>query len=667
MEFARGSGCTPPVVPVARHWYDSAWRVTTIYLFCTLATTWPLVTRLAAVPADLGDSLLNAWILSWGADHLLDFVGGNLRAFEHYWNAPIFHPEPLSLAYSEHLFAQVVQIAPLYALTGNIVLCYNLLFLSTFVLSGLGMYLLVRELTGKGIAGFVAGLLYAFALYRLAQYPHVQVLSSHWFPFALFGLRRFFVTRRWAPLAGATAAIVAQNLSCGYYLIFFAPFIAAYCIYEVSDRRLWRDVRTLAGVAIAGAVTILCTLPFLTPYLSLRAAGFPPRPVGEVVSYSADLYSWVTTTHLNRVWGRLQTFMKAEGELFPGVVLPLLAAAGLLARGRTLWRWSESASRPERWRTVVVGIVLAAMVVVTAFAGLVLVTGDANWTFAGARFRLRQPWKAGFLLAALAAVVVAVLPRVRAIARGVPGSAFGFFAIGAVVSAWLALGPIIEIGGMRTELPALYAALYTYVPGFDGLRVPARYVMLTLCCLSVVAGFGVRALLARGRVGTVAILLLTTVFLVESTGSPIPLNLPMNAGIYQSGPREVFVGRDVPAIYRFAATLPRSSVIIEFPFGPTAWELQYVFYQRAHRHPIVNGYSGGFPASFDDNLLAFGALTTVPRAAWMRLRASGATHAIVHRDAYGPGQADPVEQWLIDHGATLLRASHGDRMYALPR
>ena len=62
-----------------------------------------------------------------------------------FWNANIFHPEPLTLAYSEHLFAQAVQILPVYALTGNIILCYNLLFLSTFVLSGLGMFLFVRE------------------------------------------------------------------------------------------------------------------------------------------------------------------------------------------------------------------------------------------------------------------------------------------------------------------------------------------------------------------------------------------------------------------------------------------------------------------------------------------------------------------------------------------
>ena len=76
----------------------------------------------------------------------------------------------------------------------------------------------------------------------------MQVLSSYWMPLVLLGLHRFFVrstprpaghggnaarcrivgSRAERPLAGASAALVLQNLSCGYYLLFFTPFVAAY-------------------------------------------------------------------------------------------------------------------------------------------------------------------------------------------------------------------------------------------------------------------------------------------------------------------------------------------------------------------------------------------------------------------------------------------------------
>ncbi len=244
-----------------------------LYSVIALAMTWPLAAGLTRdIPWDLGDSVLNIWILQWGADHWLRFLGGDLGALRGYFHANIFYPEPLTLAYSEHLTAQVLQILPVYALTGNIVLSYNLLFLSTFVLSGLGTFLLVRELTGSARAGFVAGLLFAFAPYRIGQFSHLQVMSSQWMPFALYGFRRYFETRRAWPLAGAALALVAQNWSCGYFLLYFAPFVAAYVIYEIADRGLWRDARVWASLCAAAAAVLGATVPLLLPYLELRRA-----------------------------------------------------------------------------------------------------------------------------------------------------------------------------------------------------------------------------------------------------------------------------------------------------------------------------------------------------------------------------------------------------------
>ena len=155
--------------------------------------------------------------MAWDATHL----------GRGWWSANIFAPHPLALAYSEHFLPQGLQALPVYWATNNPILGYNLVFLSTFVLSGLGMFLLARELTGSRSAGFVAGLAYAFSPFRIASIPHLQVLSSAWMPFVLYGLRRHFATGRLRPLAGAAAAWIAQNLSCGYYLLFFSPVVVS--------------------------------------------------------------------------------------------------------------------------------------------------------------------------------------------------------------------------------------------------------------------------------------------------------------------------------------------------------------------------------------------------------------------------------------------------------
>ena len=106
------------------------------------------------------------------------------------------------------MFAQALQVAPVYALTGNIILCYNLLFLSTFVISAIGGYLLVRDLTGDWRAGVIAGLVYGFLPYRISQVPHLQIMSSQWMPLALWAC---IGSSRGGPRAGWPAA---PPLSC---------------------------------------------------------------------------------------------------------------------------------------------------------------------------------------------------------------------------------------------------------------------------------------------------------------------------------------------------------------------------------------------------------------------------------------------------------------------
>src|SRR4051812_49184684 len=158
-----------------------------LYVALTIVMTWPLARGLTHdIPGDFGDPLFTSWVLSWDATHL----------GRGWWSANIFAPQPLALAYSEHFLPQALQTLPLYWVTKNPILCYNLLFLSTFALCGLGMFLLGRELTGSATAGFVAGLAFAFAPYRIASIPHLQVLSSAWMPFVLFGLARHFTTGR---------------------------------------------------------------------------------------------------------------------------------------------------------------------------------------------------------------------------------------------------------------------------------------------------------------------------------------------------------------------------------------------------------------------------------------------------------------------------------------
>ena len=328
----------------------SAWRAALVYTLAAVAMTWPLLPQIhRSMAGDLGDPLLNAWILTWGAKHATAILGGDLGAFARWWNANIFHPSPLTLAYSEHLTPLVVMGLPVWWATKNALLVYNVLFLASMALSGLGMFLLVRELTGRPRAALVAGLFFAFVPYRIAQMPHLQVLWSQWMPFALYGFRCYLERGRPRALVGAVAALLAQQLSCGYYLIYFSPFVALYLAWEITVRRRWRDVRLLTSLAVAAIADVALAWPFLAPYLELRALGFPPRPIDEVAAYAADTTAYFATHPTNRVWGSvLESLGRPENELFPGLLPLVMAAIGLVALVR--WRWTATATPRRRRR-----------------------------------------------------------------------------------------------------------------------------------------------------------------------------------------------------------------------------------------------------------------------------------------------------------------------------
>src|SRR5262245_43013730 len=226
------------------------WVAAAAYTALAVVMTWPVARYIdSRIAVGLGDQFLNCWIIAWTTGLGIQALRGDVSALASFWNGNIFHPEPLTLAYSEHLAGQAIQALPLQALTGNVLLSYNVLFISTFALSALAVYVLVRDMTNSPLAAFLAGLAFAYAPYRMGQLSHLQVLSSYWMPFALVGFRRYFVriagngttAAAYRGLAGGSAATVMQNLSNGYFMLFFAPFVVGYCLYEMFQRRLmWR-------------------------------------------------------------------------------------------------------------------------------------------------------------------------------------------------------------------------------------------------------------------------------------------------------------------------------------------------------------------------------------------------------------------------------------------
>ena len=625
-----------------------AFLVTFVYLALTIALAWPLPLGLARdIPGDFGDPLFSAWAMAWDATHL----------GRGWWSANIFAPQPLALAYSEHFLPQGLQALPIYWATRNPILGYNLVFLSTFVLSGLGMFLLARELTGSRAAGFVAGLAYAFSPFRVASIPHLQVLSAAWMPFVLYGLRRHFSTGRLRPLAGAAVAWIAQNLSCGYYLLFFSPVVALYFAWELTTRRLWTDRRALVRAAGMCAVVFIVTLPFLLPYLELRRLGFDPRSLTETKRFSADVYAYFTADPGLWFWGpRASAWPRAEGSLFPGLTIVLLAAFGAVAQHT--WTGKREGRSPA-WHRLLMGMVIACWLAV-----LLLLFGKSI-RLPG--LRITEFSRTMIVAAGASAVLLAVSPLWRAALRRWLATPAGIFSIITIFAAAMSLGPDITAKGREVAGTSLYTAFYRFVPGFDGLRVPARYAMIVTLGLAVLGSVGLAAIDRRRR--RYASVAAGALIVFEAIAIPIPLN-QYSADYTQPGlaplPRVVATGgAGAPAVYGFIAQLPASAIVIELPLGEPAFDVRYMWYSTLHWKRLVNGYSGGAPLHYEFLREALKDLATRPDRAWQAIADSTATHAVVHEGAYADERGRLFGDFFLAHGASAVAVFGTDRVFQL--
>jgi hypothetical protein len=439
-------------------------------------------------------------------------------------------------------------------------------------------------------------------------------------------------------------------------------------------------VRLWASLGAAAALVLGATVPFLLPYLELRGQGFGPRPLGEVARFSADVYSYLTAHEAQFLWGAsMRAFPKPEGELFPSLVPVLLALAGVGAHARVTWAVTRSrGADPDvpAWRRAVIRAAAAVLVLQVLSLLAILARTGIDWQAGPLAIRVHSTPRVLAAFAIAAAVLLVSSRRARAFLRGIPASAAAFY-IGVLVAAyWLSLGPVVMSKGARVAGGGLYWWLYQYVPGFDGLRVPARMGMIVALALAVLGGYGAcaaerafrRARDPRLRMDPAAAVLavLSVLFLVESSPAPISMNGTWSAGDLKPPPVPLLAAGGPPAIYQAVRGLPSHAVLVELPFGDEQYDLRYMVYSAAHWRPLLNGYSGGFPRSHAVNRAGLGRVLDDPDTAWRVLAASGATHAIVHEGVFPAGNGAKVSAWLLGHGAREVAAAGEDRLFELP-
>jgi hypothetical protein len=282
----------------------------------------PQLRALDATP-DFGDPLFSIWRTGWAYHKLVE---GDPRPL---FSPNIFYPHTLTLTYSDSMLLPSVTTMPLLMAGVHPVVAYNLVMIASFIASAFALYLLVERLTGSPLAAFVAGLVFGFHPYRFEHYSHFELQMTYCMPLALLALHRFVETAKWKYAIALALLAAGQLYSSMYYAVFFAIYatvvlVALVWVTRASIRRL------IVPAAVAGALALALAWPLASVY---RAAHLGDRDVGTVEFYSATVDDYWQAHWRSATWGSERGRQpKPERALFPGGMILLLAAIGLLPK-----------------------------------------------------------------------------------------------------------------------------------------------------------------------------------------------------------------------------------------------------------------------------------------------------------------------------------------------
>ena len=303
--------------------------IASLFLVGVIALTWPLAPRLTnALPANLGDPLLNSIILGWNVQWLTGTRHGG------FWDVPIFHPHDNTLAYSEHLIGQTLFVWPVFAATDNAVLTYNVALLASFALCGSACYLWIHALTGRRDVALVFAAAVTFSPFRMSgQLSRLQMLSIGWLPLALWAIHRYGETTRVSYLAVVVASLTLLILS-NMYMLFLAALPVGLLIMSVLAAERGERWRLALGFAGGLAAVALLLLPVVQPYRALNARMGLVHDDEHTAGYSAHLLSYASVHTSSPPLPWVRTEITGDQALYPGLVLilPLFVLAARSVR-----------------------------------------------------------------------------------------------------------------------------------------------------------------------------------------------------------------------------------------------------------------------------------------------------------------------------------------------
>jgi len=573
------------------------------FILLSLILTYPLILKMKShVYGSPGDPQGILWIIWWLKYSWLNHIPSSFCPFiAAPFGVTATHP-------SVYIISTLLQKS--LARLVNEMFAYNFLILLSFPLAAITMYYLVLHFTKNKVASMLSGIIYAFSPCHFAQaVQHIGLAQIQWMPFYLLALFKLEEERSYRYALLTALALSLVTFTDYYHLYFILIMTIAFILWG-----MWQGLRNrrLSGYPVipegkpsasngAGRLsgeqkpvsrisakltadrqdqgsrmhffrvilaTILLVSAFILPFTHslirevfiaptsvTRAAFF--RPLQDLFTNSARPLSYLLPSQDNLIFGRYTKgfvgshfygWSGTEHTLYLGyavIVLSIVAIREWRRKNREQVGRRESEKvrkgETENGRNGETGKVSNQAIQQSSNRVNWLTDKLANWS-----------------------------TRTQ---KGV-----SFFLFATIVALLFSHAPYTDIGNFRIFFPSYF--MYKLLPM---VRVYARFGILVMLCLSVLAGVGLKSLLERKTPKRKRILLALIILVVFIEFMP---HLPAST----------FDATVLPLEYKWLSQQEGDFIIVEYPLEA---EQEYLFYQRIHQKRLVNS---SFPGTRADKI-----------------------------------------------------------------
>ena len=488
-----------------------------------------------------------------------------------------FFPFGNSLAYTDNYLLPSLFSRLWLRMGASLELAHNASLVAAGVLNGACTFFLALRVNKNIWAAATAGLAFQCLPFFNFHFGHPQLQYAFVFPLMSLVVLRYFECPSFVRGCCIGTTVIAAFLCSAYYGVFSAIYAPLFFVAVWVMHRARFSFRQLINLVFANLLPAFALYALIQPYLDVRTV-FKPINAKLTQHFASQLTGYFAASPIQLLWGTSLVFLNKSPDgsyFFIGIILSLATVVALVKLLFVL-------SCDKRTQALLGGafLLFAALVALHFVAPEELIKDRTTRSYFYAPVMWVLVCSASYALWVVGRFQISSIAK-YSVLFVVVASVFMYASFGV-------LGP----HGKLTPFSGLYALLYWYAPGVNGLRAVNRIGVVSAFALIILGSIGITRLLSGIRHSRVRSFVGLGIFLLvaaELKTQPIyTVEMPQR-----------------PQAYDALATLPDGAVV-NLPFYSleknaarySDWHPRYMLWATQVNRQTMSGYSGKIPGFF---------------------------------------------------------------------